>query len=128
MIFSKCGCAPGPASEYLVYAAPNRIDQRDRGIQRLARTLDGSGVAGLGADDGEIHAVGVDIFLVLAPAAELVIPGFVEIFCQLRALLLARKAEADGLISKASPTDGPGEGSSITASAAPASARARYIP
>jgi hypothetical protein len=82
---------PGARFGILVHAAPDRIDQRDRGVERLPGALDGSGIAGLGAGDGKIHAVGVDVFLVLAPGAEFFIVGFVKILRQGRALLLAEK-------------------------------------
>ena len=91
MIFSKCGLRPGAGFGILKHAAPHRIDQRDRGIERLPRALDRGGIAGFGAGDREIHAVGVDVFLVLAPAAELVVVGFVEIPGQFGALLLGRE-------------------------------------
>ena len=82
---------PGAGFGILEHAAPHRIDQRDRGIQRLPRALDRGCIAGLGAGDRKVHAVGVDEFQVLAPAAELVVPGFVEIFRQFRACLLAEE-------------------------------------
>ena len=91
MIFSKCGWVQEPASEYWIHAAPDRIDQRDRGVQRLPGALDRGGIAGLGAADREIHAVGVDEFLVLAPAAELFVLGFVDILGQFGARLLAEE-------------------------------------
>ena len=73
---------PGAGFGILVHAAPDRIDQRDGGIQRLPGALDRGGVAGLGAGDRQIHAVGVDEFLVLAPAAEFFLVGFVDILRQ----------------------------------------------
>ena len=83
--------SPGAGLGILVHAAPDRVDQRDGGVERLPGALDRSGIAGLGAGDRKVHAVGVDVFLVLAPAAEFFIAGFVEILRQRRALLLAEK-------------------------------------
>ena len=68
MIFSKCALRPGAGLGILEHAAPHRIDQRDRRVQRLPRALDGGGVARFGAGDREIHAVGVDVFLHSRPS------------------------------------------------------------
>ena len=91
MIFSKCALVQEPASEYW-YTPPQTGSISATAASSVCRArLMRSGIAGLGAGDGKIHAVGVDVFLVLAPAAEFFIVGFVEILRQRRALLLAEK-------------------------------------
>ena len=76
---------PGTGFRILEYAAPHRIDQRNRRIQCLPGALDGGQVAGLGARDRQIHAVAVDIFLRFAPAAQLFLVGLVVVFAECRA-------------------------------------------
>src|SRR5207249_10550008 len=80
--FFEMRMGPGARFGILIYSAPYRIDQRNGGVERLPGALDRSGVTGLGAGDRKIHAVGVDVFLVLAPAAEFLLVGFVDILRQ----------------------------------------------
>ena len=97
--------APGARFGILVHAAPDRIDQRNGGIQRLPGALDRCGVAGLGARDRKVHAVGVDVFLVLAPAAEFFLVGFVDVLRQRRPPFLieesgGRRLHLEGLADR----------------------------
>jgi len=48
MIFSKCACVTSRLRN-IETRRPDRIDQCDRGIQRLAGALDRGDIAGLGA-------------------------------------------------------------------------------
>ncbi len=83
--------APAAAFGILEHAAPHRIDQRDRGVKSLPRALGRRGVARLGAGHRKVHAVGIDVFLVFAPAAEGVFVGFVDVLGEFGALLLGQK-------------------------------------
>ena len=83
--------APASAFRILEHAAPHRIDQRGRGVEGLPRALGRDVVAGLGAGHRIVHAVGVDVFLVFAPAAEVVFVGFVDILDEFGALLLGQE-------------------------------------
>jgi hypothetical protein len=67
MIFSKCTLVRSRL-RILVRAATDRIDQRDGASVFAARLIAVASPAS--ARDRQIHAVGVDVFLVLAPAAE----------------------------------------------------------
>ena len=89
--FFEMRMGPGARFGILIYSAPYRIDQRNGGVERLPGALDRSGVTGLGAGDRKIHAVSVDVFLVLAPAAEFLLVGFVDILRQCGAPFLVEE-------------------------------------
>ena len=89
----------GPRSRFgiLEHAAPYRIDQLDRRIEGLPRAFDRYGVAGFGAGYPIVHAVSIDVFLAVAPAADLVLVGFIVILDEPGALLSRQKRRSGRL-------------------------------
>ncbi len=69
-LFEVC-LGPRPAFGILIDAAPHRIDQCDRSVERLPRALGRLLIARLRAQHRVIHAVRIDVLLVFAPATEL---------------------------------------------------------
>ena len=108
--------APGAGFGVLEHAAPDRIDQRDGGIQRLPRALDRDGVAGSRRGRSRDPCCRRRCISGSRPSRR-ACPRRIRrnSWSARRAVPWSRKAEADGLTSKASPTEGPGEGSSIMA-------------
>ena len=94
----------------LEHAAPHRVDQGNGCVQRLPRALDGRCIAGFRAGDGEVHAVGVDIFLHLAPAADLVLIGLVVGLRERVALRLGQEGGSGRLDLKGLADRGAGRG------------------
>ena len=73
---------PGASFRILKYASPDRIDQGYGGIEGLLGALSAISSPASARDDCIVHAVGVDEFLGVAPAAELVVIGLVVNFGQ----------------------------------------------